>query len=60
LSVWPFTETKDSPSGVSEEEVKNPRGAGAETVFGRFVKPVHHGQDSMVPTAEQGRGSAKL
>jgi len=43
LSVWPFTETKDSPSGVLEDEVKNPRGAGAGTVFGRFVKPVHHG-----------------
>jgi hypothetical protein len=29
-------------SGVQEDEVKNPRGAGTETVFGRFEKPVHH------------------
>jgi hypothetical protein len=40
-----------------EEKVKNPRGAGAETVFGRFVKPVHHWQDSKVPAREPDHGS---
>jgi hypothetical protein len=47
-------------SGVSEDEVKNPRGAGAENAFGIFVKPVHHWQNSKVPAVELDRGSAKL